>query len=174
MKKIDPKNFRKKIGKKIWNFLKISKTEKSKIFDFSILEIFENFLGRFFFGFFSELRKKNGYNFDVKFSDLSMHDVFRAFGVRQIWFPAPTRYTTLCLRASKTWCFEGLQWKSVWLNLIVSEFSIFEKTKILREKNFRRKKIRKCFFSSKIKSICLELQHNQRRASNSFSKSFFH
>ena len=33
-----------------------------------------------------------GYSFDVKLSDLSIYDVFRAFGVRQIWFPAPTRY----------------------------------------------------------------------------------
>ena len=36
------------------------------------------------------------------------------------------------------------------------------------------KKSEKKNFSSKIKSICLELQHNQRRASNSFSKLFFH
>ena len=37
------------------------------------------------------VEKKFGYSFDVKFSDLSIYDVFRAFGVRQIWFPAPTR-----------------------------------------------------------------------------------
>ena len=33
--------------------------------------------------FFSELRKIVGYNFDVKLSDLSIYDVFRAFGARQ-------------------------------------------------------------------------------------------
>ena len=42
--------------------------------------------------FFSELRFFFGYSFDVKLSDLLIYDVFRAFGVRQIWFPAPTRY----------------------------------------------------------------------------------
>ena len=34
--------------------------------------------------FFSELRKNVGYSFDVKFSDLSIYDVFGAFGARQI------------------------------------------------------------------------------------------
>ena len=62
---------------------------------------FRNFFGPIFFQifwtrkkifFFSELRFFFGYSFDVKFSDLSIYDVFRAFGVRQIWFPAPTRY----------------------------------------------------------------------------------
>ena len=57
--------------------------------------------------------KKLGYSFDVKFSDLSIYDVFRAFGVWKIWFPVPTRCTTLCLRAPKTCCFERLQWGPV-------------------------------------------------------------
>ena len=55
---------------------------KFDIFDFSIF-FFENFFGskKYFLG---ELRFFFGYSFDVKLSDLSIYDVFRAFGVRQI------------------------------------------------------------------------------------------
>ena len=61
---------------------------------------FRKFFGRKFFDFFelekkyffSELRNVFGYSFDVKLSELLIYDVFRAFGVRQIWFPVPTRY----------------------------------------------------------------------------------
>ena len=47
----------------------------------------------------------DSYNFDVAFSNLSIYDVFRAFGARQILFPAPTK----CSTGTKTLCFEGLQ-----------------------------------------------------------------
>ena len=54
---------------------------------------FRKFFGRQIFDFFFELEKKYffselriffGYSFEVKLSDLSIYDVFRAFGVRQI------------------------------------------------------------------------------------------
>ena len=124
--KIDQKFSEKKSKKKICKNPKISKFEKSKISIFRILRFsnffrfffrifFWNFFGRFFSENFLNSEKKIffgveiffGYSFDVKFSDLSIYDVFRAFGVRQILFPAPTRCTTLCLRAPKTWCFGG-------------------------------------------------------------------
>ena len=41
--------------------------------------------------FLSELRKILGYSFDVKNCDLSIYDVFKAFGVRQILRPALAR-----------------------------------------------------------------------------------
>jgi len=37
---------------------------------------------------FSELRIFLGYSFDVKIYDLSIYDVFRAFGAWQVLFPA--------------------------------------------------------------------------------------
>ena len=43
--------------------------------------------------------EKIRYSFDVKIYDLSIYDVFRAFGAQQTWFPAPTRYcegTKIC------------------------------------------------------------------------------
>ena len=42
--------------------------------------------------FFSELRKKIGYVFDVKISNLSIYDVFRARGAPQIRFPASASF----------------------------------------------------------------------------------
>ena len=41
---------------------------------------------------FSGFRKYFGYSFDVKISDLSIYDVFRAFGAWQILFPAHSGY----------------------------------------------------------------------------------
>ena len=62
-----------------------------------IFQIFRFFQKNIFFG---TRKKKSGveiffwdnYSFDVKFSDLSIYDVFRVFGARQIWFPVPTSY----------------------------------------------------------------------------------
>ena len=64
-----------------------------RIFSDFFFEIFsENFLVDFFFRKIFELEKNIflfgveiffGYSFDVKFSDLSIYDVSRAFGVRQ-------------------------------------------------------------------------------------------
>ena len=62
--------------------------------------------------------------------------------------------------------------QSGWISLFRS-FPFLKKHIFCVRKIFGEKKSEK-IFSSKIKSICLELQHNQRRASNSFSKSFFH
>ena len=64
-----------------------------KILIFQIFRFFQK-------NIFLELEKKirswdffwDNYSFDVKFSDLSIYDVFRVFGARQIWFPGPTSY----------------------------------------------------------------------------------
>ena len=76
--------------------LKIAKSKISKsifeIFDFLIFNIFQidffrKFFQSIFFDFFLGLEQiffgvenKLGYSFDVKFSDLSIYGVFRAFG----------------------------------------------------------------------------------------------
>ena len=115
-KKIDQKKFEEKNLKKS---LKISNFEKLKIFDFSKICRFgiffrffsskkhwSNFFFRIFLNskkyiIFSELRNFWVYDFDAKFSDLSIYDVFRAFGAWQIRFPTPRRqkhcYKTLNL-----------------------------------------------------------------------------
>ena len=69
-------------------------------------KIFEIFLNSKKIYFFSELRIFGEYSFEVKLSDLSIYDVFRAFGVRQIWFSALTRYcegTKICSISRDLW-----------------------------------------------------------------------
>jgi hypothetical protein len=59
-----------------------------------LLIFFEKLFFEFFCSkkitFFSELRKCFWYIFDVKISDLSIYDVYRAFGAQQICSTAPT------------------------------------------------------------------------------------
>ena len=50
------------------------------------------------------------YSFEVKLSDLSIYDVFRAFGVRKMWFLAPTRYCdSIFLNSKKNKLFFGVE-----------------------------------------------------------------
>ena len=64
--------------------------------------------------FFSELRFFFGYSFDVKFSDLSIYDVFRAFGARQTLFPAPTRHCEDAKTCSISRIFHDFPAGTVW------------------------------------------------------------
>ena len=91
--------------------------EKCSIFSKS--DFFWIFFEKLFFGFFlklekhycfSELRKLLEHSFDVKISDLWIHDVFGAFWAWQVWFPAPRR----CLVGAKTVTFGDAQRFPVW------------------------------------------------------------
>ena len=139
-KKVGRKKFRKKIDLKNVETRKCQKCQKS-IFDiFDIFEFqhfsdrffFEIFFGQLFFeiffvelekNIFSELRIFFGYSFDVKLSDLSIYDVFRAFGVRQIWFPAPTRYC----EGTKTCSISRVFWILVRIDRFRRYFDVFKK-----------------------------------------------
>ena len=101
-----------------WTFL-----SQSEHFD-----VFSDFLFFFqkiyFFNFFwtrkkeyifSELRIFLGHSFDVKLSVLLIYGVFRAFGARQIWFSAPSRYC----EGTKTCSISRIFWRSICLQLFL-------------------------------------------------------
>ena len=104
---------------------------------------------------FSELRKIFWYSFDVKLSDLSIYDVFRAFGVRQIWFPAPTRYC----EGTKTCSISRIFWILVRIDRFRRYFSSCkQKSKFFSAKKIFFSELRKKFgyvFDVKISNLSI-------------------